>query len=84
MISGVTLLQGDVRMSGIGDQFQRETQYEPDRMPRHQLVWEAKPDVYKDYPEATKIELPSFEPSRAMSLDQTLKQRKRSPERDLF
>jgi len=63
-------------MSGIGDQFQRETQYEPDRIPRHQLVWETKPDVYKDYPEAPKIELPTFEPSRAMSLDQTLKQRK--------
>ena len=63
-------------MNGIGDQFQHETRYEPDRMPRHQLVWETKPDVYKNYPEAQKIELPSFEPSRAMSLDQTLKQRK--------
>ncbi|MBN2312624.1 MAG: SagB/ThcOx family dehydrogenase [Sedimentisphaerales bacterium] len=63
-------------MGGIGDQFQRETRYEPDRMPRHQLNWETKPDLYKDYPEAPKIELPSFEPSRAMSLDQTLKQRK--------
>lgn len=63
-------------MSGIGDQFQHETRYEPGRMPRHQLRWEAKPDVYKEYSEASKIELPSFEPTRAMSLDQTLKQRK--------
>jgi len=63
-------------MSGIGDQFQQETRYEPGRMPGHRLVWEAKPDVYKEYPEALKIELPSFEPSRAMSLDQALKHRK--------
>jgi SagB-type dehydrogenase family enzyme len=63
-------------MNGIGDQFQHETRYEPDRMPRHQLIWETKPDLYKEYPEAPKIELPSFEPSRAMSLDQTLKLRK--------
>ena len=49
-------------MSGIGDQFQYETQYEPDRMPRHQLIWETKPDLYKEYREAAKIELQSFEP----------------------
>lgn len=63
-------------MGGIGDQFQDETKYEPGRMPGRQLIWEAKPDVYKEYPEAPKVELPSFEPSRVMSLDQTLKQRK--------
>jgi SagB-type dehydrogenase family enzyme len=32
--------------------------------------------LYKEYPEAQKIELHPFEPSRAMSLDQTLKKRK--------
>lgn len=63
-------------MSGIGDQFQHETKYEPGRMPGHRPIWEAKPDLYKEYPEAPKVELPSFEPSRAISLDQTLKQRK--------
>ena len=63
-------------MGGIGDQFQQETKYEPGRMPRHQLQWEAKPDLYKDYAESPKIDLPSFDPSRPMSLDQTLKQRK--------
>ena len=63
-------------MSGIGDRFQFETRYEPGRMPRHQLNWEAKPDLYKEYPKAPKIELVSFEPTRTMSLDQTLKQRK--------
>ena len=63
-------------MNGIGDLFQQETKYEPGRMPGHKLIREAKPDLYKEYPEAPKIELPLFEPSRTMSLDRVLKQRK--------
>jgi len=63
-------------MSGIGDKFQQETKYEPGRMPRHRLVWNSKPTLYKKYPEAQKIELPSFEPAHAPSLDHTLKQRR--------
>jgi SagB-type dehydrogenase family enzyme len=63
-------------MSGIGDKFQQETKYEPSRMPRHRLVWDSKPALYKEYAEAQKIELPSFEPNQTMSLDQTLRQRK--------
>jgi len=63
-------------MSGIGDKFQQETKYEPSRIPRHKLLWDAKPALYKEYPEAQKIELPSFDPNQPMSLDQTLKQRK--------
>ena len=63
-------------MSGIGDKYQQETKYEPGRMPRHRLVWEFKPDVYKEYLEAQKIELATFEPSHLMSLDRALRQRK--------
>ncbi len=63
-------------MSGIGDKFQQETKYEPSRMPIHRLAWNSKPTLYKEYPETQKIELPSFEPTHAPSLDQTLKQRK--------
>ena len=63
-------------MGGIGDRFQQETKYQLDRMPRHRAVYETEPGLYKEYPEAQKIELPSFEPSRAMSLDQALKQRR--------
>jgi SagB-type dehydrogenase family enzyme len=63
-------------MNDIGDKYQQETKYEPGRMPRHRLVWESKPDVYKEYPEAQKIELASFEPSQLMSLDRALRQRK--------
>jgi predicted ATPase len=63
-------------MSDVGDRFQRETKYDPARMPGHRLDRQAKPDVYKDYPEADKIELPRFEPTQAASFEQTLKQRK--------
>jgi len=63
-------------MNGIGDKYQQETKYEPGRMPSHRLNWVSKPDVYKEYPEAKKIELAIFEPSQLMSLDQTLRQRK--------
>jgi SagB-type dehydrogenase family enzyme len=45
-------------------------------MPSHRLNWESKPEVYKEYPEAKKIELATFEPSQLMSLDQALRQRK--------
>ncbi|MHC4424655.1 MAG: SagB/ThcOx family dehydrogenase [Planctomycetota bacterium] len=63
-------------MSSVGDRFQQETKYEPSGMPGHRLVWETKPALYKEHPEAQKFELPSFDPSRAMSLDETLKRRK--------
>ena len=63
-------------MSETGDRFQQETKYEPGKMPEHRLDWEAKPNAYKEYPQAEKIELPAFEPARVMSLDKTLKQRK--------
>jgi len=63
-------------MNDIGDKYQQETKYEPGRMPNHRLVWESKPDVYKEYPEAQKIELATFEPSPLISLDRALRQRK--------
>jgi len=63
-------------MDNTGDRFQRETKYEQGKMTGHKLDWEAKPDLYKQYPEAQQIELPAFEPARAVSLDKTLRQRK--------
>ena len=63
-------------MSDTGDRFQRETKYDPRKMPGHRLDWQTKPEVYKEYPEAYKIELPHFEPTPTVSLDQALKQRK--------
>jgi len=64
-----------VQMSGTGDRFQQETKYEQGKMPGHKLDWGAKPDLYKEYPQAENIELPAFKPIRAMSLDKTLRQR---------
>lgn len=63
-------------MDGTGDQFQRQTKYDPAKMPGHRLNWSAKPDMYKECPQAEKIELPAFEPGQPMSLDRTLRQRK--------
>lgn len=63
-------------MSGIGDKYQQETKYEPARMPEHRLVWETKPDLYKEYPGSDKFELPSFELNQPLSLDRALRQRK--------
>ncbi len=63
-------------MSGIGDRLQQETRYEPGRMPGHRLIWNGRPALYEEYPQAQKIELPSFEPDKLTSLEQTLRQRK--------
>lgn len=63
-------------MDYTGDRFQRETKYEPGKMPRHKLDFASQPDLYKEYPQAQKIELPAFEPARPMSLDKSLRQRK--------
>ncbi|OHB64657.1 MAG: hypothetical protein A2168_01430 [Planctomycetes bacterium RBG_13_50_24] len=63
-------------MDGTGDQFQRETKYEPGKMQGRRLDFSTQPDLYKEYPQAQKIELPVFEPAAAVSLDKTLRQRK--------
>ncbi|HCO96451.1 MAG TPA: nitroreductase [Phycisphaerales bacterium] len=63
-------------MDGTGDRFQRETKYEPGKMSGHKLDWAAKPDLYKEYPQAVKTDLPVFEPSQPISLDKTLRKRK--------
>jgi len=63
-------------MDGAGDKFQSETKYSAGKIPAHSLDWDSKPSVYKEYPESRKVELPSFEPSRAISFDGALKQRK--------
>ncbi len=63
-------------MSDVGDEFQRQTKYHPDRMGGGGLLRGAQPDAYKTYPESRKVALPSFTPDRPMALDQALKRRK--------
>lgn len=48
---------------GIGDRFQRETKYDRNRMEGGELDWSKKPEIYKEYPESEKIELPFIMPS---------------------
>ena len=63
-------------MNAVGDRFQQETKYSPDKMAGGPLDWAAKPELYKTYPDSETITLPAFEPGRATTLDQVLKQRR--------
>ncbi len=60
-------------MNDIGDRFQQQTKYDPRSMPQRGLV---RASLYKEYPEAPKVELVAFEPTSPMSLDRTLRHRK--------
>ncbi|UCD52740.1 MAG: SagB/ThcOx family dehydrogenase [Phycisphaerales bacterium] len=63
-------------MNNVGDQFQHETKYFPEKMTGGGLDWSSKPELYKTYPDSERIALPAFEPSRSMTLDKVLKQRR--------
>jgi SagB-type dehydrogenase family enzyme len=60
---------------GIGNRYQRETKYYPDKMPARGLDWASKPSLYKEYPASRRIELPLPESGRDMDLDQVLRSR---------
>jgi SagB-type dehydrogenase family enzyme len=67
--------RGDEMTEGIGDRFQRETSYSRYKMPQGGLDWANKPEIYKSYPNAVKVALPT--PSGGdMSLDHTIKKRR--------
>jgi SagB-type dehydrogenase family enzyme len=63
-------------MTGIGDRFQQETKYRPDKMERGGLRWAARAEPYKTYPDSAKVALPPPEADHPMTLDEALKQRK--------
>jgi len=63
-------------MDDVGDRFQRETKYFPDKMAGGGLDWSRKPDPYKRYPDSVKVALPAFAPDRPMTLDAVLRQRR--------
>jgi SagB-type dehydrogenase family enzyme len=44
---------------GSGDRFQNETKYFRGRLPGGYLDWRNKPETYKTYPDAPRIQLPS-------------------------
>ena len=62
-------------MSGIGDEFQRQTKYRPDAMGEG-MRRDLRPPRYKTYPDSVKVPLPVFEPERLMTLDEILSERK--------
>jgi len=63
-------------MIGIGDRFQQETKYRPDKVERGAIRWTARPEPYKTYPDSVKVVLPSLEADNHMTLDETLNERK--------
>jgi len=64
-------------MSGeIGDEFQQSTKYTRKRLLGGHLDWAGKPETYKEYPSARKIQLPRTLPSNTLALIETLKKRK--------
>jgi len=63
-------------MTGIGDRFQQETKYRPDKMERGGTRWTARPEPYKTYPDSVKVVLPSLETDNPMTLDEALNERK--------
>jgi len=60
----------------VGDQYQQETKYIRDKIPTNKLDWSTKQDIYKHYPKAKKIDLPSKEPRKTLILDEAIRSRK--------
>lgn len=61
---------------GIGDRFQKETKYHRGRMPAGMLDRLGQPELYKEYPEKPRIELPPPKPAAKSALANSLKTRK--------
>lgn len=62
---------------GIGESFQEETKYAPDRMGGRYLDWENMPERYKNYPESTpRIKLPGAEFGKDANLWEVLLRRR--------
>lgn len=59
-----------------GEKFQKETKYYPNKLQGGMLNWSNKPEIYKEYPNSKKIELPTFDSIKSMPLDEVLKKRK--------
>ena len=60
----------------VGDEFQERTKYHREKMADGGLDWASKPEVYKEYPDAAKIELARKGGVETLSLDEALLKRK--------
>jgi SagB-type dehydrogenase family enzyme len=63
-------------MGDVGEEFQEQTKYRPDRTGDAALRRGPRPEPYKTYPESVKVVLPSFEPNRLMTLHDAVARRK--------
>ena len=63
-------------MNPIGDNFQKETKYQRDKMSGKSLDWASQPKIYKDYPDCQTISLPDITPLSDTILHDALKNRK--------
>jgi len=61
---------------GIGDQFQKETKYQPGKLAGGTLDWERRPDAYKTYPGAPRLKLPVPEMQGGMPLWDSIRERR--------
>jgi SagB-type dehydrogenase family enzyme len=61
---------------GVGDRFQKETKYCRDMLRGRMLDWARKPEVYKEYPSSSQIELPAFKSITTGSVDEALRKRR--------
>ena len=63
-------------MNSVGDNFQKETKYQRDKMSGKSLDWASQPSIYKDYPDCQTIELPEIRPFSDTPLYEVLRERK--------
>ena len=62
---------------GIGDKFQQETKYTPEKIGRHYLDWSRMPDRYKDYDESfRKVLLPGQRIERSADIWNVISKRR--------
>lgn len=60
----------------VGEQFHQNTKYERGKLPRGSLDFSNRPSVYKEYPNARKVTLPSPETSKGLGLWDALTRRR--------
>ncbi len=63
-------------IEGIGDRFQQETKYHPEKISGLGPEWYSRAELYKEYPESRTINLPSAESLAIVSLDEALRKRR--------
>jgi len=61
---------------GIGDQFQKETKYQPGKLTGGALDWNRRPDTYKTYPGTPRLTLPAPETQGGMPLWDAIRERR--------